>query len=179
MWRNSLFGGALAIVAATYPVGALADMRTFANTYVSFQLPDSWECALQTSDWVCNEREGAPFAAIMIITAKEAGSEDTLDQYYDYLAQPKTVINGDKRTLRSKIISVRRSTIGGQEWIDSEHFESELPNYYTHYLATVKGKVAIVVTLSAVRTVYQGMASQFAAAVNSLQVTDPLFSGRR
>jgi hypothetical protein len=117
---------------------------------------------------------GRRHGSIIIIAAKEAGSGDTLDEYYDHLAQPKTLMDGDRPLRRSQVRWVQRTFIGDQPWVESEQFESELPDFVTHYLATVRGRVAVLVTLSAHKIVYQAMAAQFEAVVRSLQVTDPL-----
>jgi hypothetical protein len=137
-------------------------------------MPSSWDCGLEDSEWVCNEQEDRRHGAIIIIAAKEVGPGDAMDEYYDHLAQPKTLMDGDRPLRRSQVRWVRRTFIGGQPWVESEQFESELPNFVTHYLATIRGRVAVLVTLSAHRDVYPTMAAQFESVVRSLQVTDPL-----
>jgi hypothetical protein len=123
---------------------------------------------------VCNEQEDRKHGAIIIIGAKEVGPGDSLDEYYDHLAQPKTLMDGDRPLRRSQVHWVRRTFIGGQPWVESEQFELELPNFVTHYVATVTGRVAVLVTLSAHKIAYPAMAAQLEAVVRSLQVTDPL-----
>lgn len=163
----------LLAVGAVFAWAACAQARTFANSYISFDLPNDWDCKMEGTEWVCEEEDSERHIAIIIMTAKEAGPGDTLDEYYDHLAQTKTLTDGDRPLRRSRIRSLQRNRIDGQEWIDCEQFESELPNYVTRYLATVKGDVAVLITLSAHRTTYSSMGSTFDAVIGSLQVNMP------
>jgi hypothetical protein len=79
----------------------------------------------------------------------------------------------DRPLRRSQVRSLRRTRIAAQEWIDCVQFESELPNYITRYLATVKDDIAVLVTLSAHKTTYSTLDSTFDAVINSLQVNSP------
>jgi hypothetical protein len=150
--------------------------RTFANAYVSFEVPDSWECHLEQTEWVCEETDvKTPHSSIMILAAKQIGPGDSMDAYYDHLTQVRTVRDTDGKPLRlSKVLSVGRVQIGRNEWVDSLQFESEIPSFYTRYLATVAGHIAVLVTFSAHRSVYSQAAARFSVTVNSIQVFDPL-----
>ncbi len=50
------------------------------------------------------------------------------------------------------------------------HLGSEIPHYYTRYLATVKGKIAVLVTFSAHKLHYTKYSSEFFRAIKSLRV---------
>jgi hypothetical protein len=160
----------LSLLAPLIPVHA----RSFSNTFMTFDLPDSWQCDLEDSDWVCNERTTAKLSSIMILAAKKVGSLDTLDQYYDYLARPKLLRDTNGKPLReSSVVWVRRTRIGDTPWVESLQLNSEVSDYYTHYLATVIGHVAILVTLSAHKSVYAQIQERFQATIRSLHVLDP------
>jgi hypothetical protein len=86
--------------------------RSFSNTFVTFDLPDTWMCSLEDSDWVCNEQTTARLTSIMVLAAKRIGPGDTMDKYYDYLARPKTLKDTEGKPLRvSSVLWVRRTTI--------------------------------------------------------------------
>jgi hypothetical protein len=68
-------------------------------------------------------------------------------------------------------IAPREALINDQKWIDSLHINSEVQNYYTRYLATIKDQIAILVTLTAHNSKYQKHATHFAETVKSLRVT--------
>jgi len=88
-------------------------------------------------------------------------------------------MDGDRPLRRSQVRSLRRTRIAAQEWIDCVQFESELPNYITRYLATVKDDIAVLVTLSAHKTTYSTLDSTFDAVINSLQLTIRPLIGKR
>jgi hypothetical protein len=119
---------ALSILMAVSISGDAA-ARIFANAFVSFEVPDSWECHLEETEWVCEETEvKTPHSSIMVLAAKQIGPGDSLDAYYDHLAQVRTIRDKDGKPLRlSKVISVGRVRIGGSEWVDILQFESEIP----------------------------------------------------
>jgi hypothetical protein len=180
LWRRAKFAATLLLPLVAFgPNGARADTHTFSNSFISFRLPDSWDCDLEETEWVCNETRGLRHPAIIIMAAKEAGPDDTLDQYFDHLARPKFLTDDKGQRLRLSVVqSIRREDIGGQTWVASTQFESEIANFYTEYYATVKGNVAVLVTLSAHKTVHKGLMATFRDIVGSLQVFDPLNAGK-
>ena len=50
------------------------------------------------------------------------------------------------------------------------HLGSEIPHYYTRYLATLKGNIAVLVTFSAHKLFYSKYSSEFFRAIKSLRV---------
>jgi hypothetical protein len=149
--------------------------RSFSNSFVTFELPDSWKCNLEDSDWVCNEQTTARLNSIMILAAKRIGPGDTMDKYYDYLARPKTLKDTEGNPQReSTVLWVRRTTIAGTQWVESLQLNSEVADYYTHYLATIEGHIAVLVTLSAHKSIYAQTQDRFQATIRSLHVLDPL-----
>lgn len=148
--------------------------KTFANAYISFDLPDAWGCALENTEWVCTETGRTVSPSIIIMTAKEVGDEDSLDQYFDHLNKARWLNDKDGKPLRrSKTVFVKREIIGGRSWVTSEQFKSEIANFYTRYYATVIGRVAILVTFSAHRSVSAEAFDRFGHTVDTLQVFDP------
>ncbi len=154
-----------------------AEAKLFRNSYVQFEIPDRWNCAREQTEFICrssNPKDSRE--AIIILTAKEVGAMDSLAQYNAYLKKPKSSANKKGQMVRAvqKQISTRR--INNHNWVDGLLLHSEIPAYYTRYLATVKSKIAILVTFSAHQRYYTKYVSDFAKAVASLRViaTDAL-----
>lgn len=159
----------------------VAHARTFSNAYVSFELPEKWNCVLEQTEWVCRPTDkDLEQKGIIILTAKEVGPSDTLPAYKEHLTQPRVIASRTGQPLNSivKIIDIRN--IEGQPWVDGMHESSEVPNYYTRYLATVKDKIAILVTFSAHKLYYTKFNDTFFNAIRSLRVTatKSLMAGR-
>jgi hypothetical protein len=103
----------------------------------------------------------------MILTAKFAGADDTLADYKRHLEERAQEV-GPKATLRPPTFT----KIEGRVWVDAILTGSEIANYDTRYLATVKDQIAVVFTFSAHRSVYEQVLSGAVQAVNTLQVID-------
>jgi hypothetical protein len=145
-------------------IGSPVSAETFRSSYLSFELPSAWKCNLEGTEWVCEDTsEGAEKTAIIILTAKERGSEDRLDLYEDHLSVTKPLVGGKGvPTGRSSTVEfVRRETIGDRTWVHGRQFESEVPNYYTDYFATVGDQIALLVTFSAYRQSFQTAFERF------------------
>jgi len=145
----------------------------FTNEYLSFDLPENqWACVNLKKNWVCKpkNKEDSTQAAI-IINAKIAGPEDTLAIYYNHLSQPKMMTTQNTGTPKpSQVLQIKNRTIGPQEWVESLHYESEVPGFYTLYLATRAGALSVLVTLSASKRSEQKFNVIFANAVQSLRL---------
>jgi hypothetical protein len=159
---------ALRIAAATLQLllalGAGAKADVFHSSYLSFELPPGWKCNLEVTEWVCEDQaEGKQKTAIIILTAKEQGSEDRLDLYEDHLSATRPLMDSKGMpTGRSSTLEfVKRETIGDKIWVHGRQFESEVPNYYTDYFATVSDHIAILVTFSAYRENFQTAFERF------------------
>lgn len=163
MNRSFWFGILFLVVSST------ADARVFQNSYVKFELPDSWACHQEAAAWVCAPTNTAEAReALIISTAKLAGPDDSLNSFDRYLRKPKTVISKTKSSL-SQPISVDRRKIGDQNWIEAVQIGSEVPNFTTRYLATVKQKLAILVSFSSDRDLKGKYEPVFEQAIRSIK----------
>jgi hypothetical protein len=167
---------ALRIAAATLQLllalGAGARADVFHSSYLSFELPLGWKCNLEGVEWVCGDQtEGKQKTAFIIVTAKEQGSEDRLDLYEDQLSTTKPLMDAKGMpTGRSSTLEfVKRETIGDKVWVHGRQFESEAPNYYTDYFATVSDHIAILVTFSAYRQNFQAAFDRFYPSIATLR----------
>lgn len=147
--------------------------KTFTSQFSEFELPNGWECALEGSEWVCqSENKDRKKEAIIILAAKYRGEQDSLDQYQAYLKAPKTfsLPGGKTQVSEAKSVSVRE--INGQRWVDSLHLASEVPGFYTRYLATVKDTLGIAVTFSVAKDHYDSYQDIFEKIIATLKVFD-------
>lgn len=158
----------LAIILLSFSTHA----KVFRNAYISFEMPETWKCNLEQTEWVCrSEQTKESKEAIIILTAKEVGPTDSFPLYETHLNSPITVNSKAAGTTVSKVVYKSKNVqINDQTWIDSLHLGSEVPNYFTRYLATIKDKIAILVTFSAHKQFYTKYSQDFFKAVMSLRV---------
>ena len=163
-----------ALVLALLVVPQMSGAKTIRTSYVSFEIPDKWDCALETTEWVCRTGSVTPGVdsreAIIIFTAKEVGPQDSLPLYAEHLKLQRTIPSRTGAPMQSQVIKVEQKNIAGQPWVDGMHLSSEVPNYYTRYLATTKDRIGIVVTFSAHKLHYTKYTGDFFRAVESLRV---------
>ncbi|MGZ3747364.1 MAG: hypothetical protein ACXWRE_08345, partial [Pseudobdellovibrionaceae bacterium] len=128
-----------------------AHAKVFRNAYISFELPPSWNCNLEQTEWVCrSESSKEAKEAIIILTAKEVGPTDSPQLYEAHLNSPIALNLKTGGTAESKVVYKAKTVqINDQPWIDGLHMSSEVANYFTRYLATIKGHIAVLVTFSA------------------------------
>ena len=155
---NQKFRALVVIVGVLFAVQSQA--TKFANQFVEFELPNSWVCLLEGTEWVCQNQQ---------VAAKIQGDQDTLDQYLAYLKNPKVYTTPQGKSVSSTVSYAQNKTISEQPWVDALHLESEIPGFYTRYLATVKDGIGILVTYSVNKNKYQEYASQFEGLVKSLK----------
>lgn len=148
-----------------------ASALKFSNQFIEFELPSNWNCALEGAEWVCQStNEQKKRDAIVVLAAKLKGDQDSLEQYQTYLSKARSYTAPNAKATSSKPKYSKLIEINGQPWVDSLHLESELPNFYTRYLATVKQDIGVLVTYSIYQTKYQEYLGQFDSMVKSLKV---------
>lgn len=148
-----------------------ANAKVFRNAYISFELPDTWKCNLEQTEWVCrSEQNKESKEAIIILTAKEIGPTDTFPLYQAHLDSPISVMSKGGALTSKVVYKSKQETINDQPWVDALHMNSEVPNYFTRYVATIKNKIAILVTFSAHKQYYTKYSQDFFKAVMSMRV---------
>jgi hypothetical protein len=150
---------------------APASAKRFTSQYCEFELPPGWECALEGTEWVCqSSNKDRKKEAIIILAAKIRGSQDSLSQYQAYLKKAKTFTlpGGKTQVSEGKYTKVNR--IHGQAWVDSLHMASEVPGFYTRYMATVKEDLGIAVTFSVAKDHYDSYQHLFEKIIQTLKV---------
>lgn len=153
-------------------LSAPAGAKTFQNSYVSFEVPDNWTCIQEGVAWTCNP-QGMIQAkeAVIVLAAKVAGPEDNLNSFQGFLSQPKKITTKVGTPMPSQVMYARPRALAGHNWIQAQHLGSEIQEYYTLYLATVKDQLAILVSFSAERNRYQTYNPVFDQAIKTLKIT--------
>lgn len=153
--------------------------KTFTSQFCEFELPNGWECVLEGSEWVCqSDNKDRKKEAIIILAAKYRGEQDSLDQYQAYLKQPKSFTLPGGKTQISEAKSVAVKEVNGQRWIDALHLASEVPGFYTRYLATVKDNLGIAITFSVGKDFYDAYQEIFDKVIATIRVFDQKNSGQ-
>lgn len=160
---------ALGVAAVAF--SAPAHAAKFANQFVEFELPPQWSCNLEGAEWVCQSAdEGKKKDAIIVLAAKLKGDQDSLDQYLTYLSAAKTYTSVTGKPVKSEPKTHSTVNINGQAWVDALHLESEIPGFYTRYLATVKQDIGVLVTYSVNKAKYQQYLEAFDNMIKTLKV---------
>jgi hypothetical protein len=118
--------------------------QRFATAAFSFQPAPGWTCGREATEYVCRLGE-PPSDAIVIMTMKYRSVDDTLAKYEEHLRAPMPAVG---REGHAELISIRRSIIGGSQWVEGVLRDSEVHNYDTTYLAGITAEVGILFTLS-------------------------------
>lgn len=140
--------------------------------FLTFDLPqDRWGCSQQQMEWICTPKTTPERTqAMIVISGKVAGPEDNLKIYLKHLKEPKMLVTPGRTPTPSKVIHAKPRTIGPQEWVESLHLASEVPGFYTLYLATRAGDLSVLVTLSASQTHVQKFNESFSRLTESLRL---------
>ena len=149
-----------------------AHAKVFSNSYISFKIPHDWNCLSEKTEWICRHRgRKESKEAVIILTSKQANlAKDNLPAYTRHLQKPQLIYSRDKKIITSKIIHVKSTMIRGLQWVDGWHLNSEVPNYYTRYLGTIRNNLGVLVTFSAHRSVYTKYNKVFFDAIASLHI---------
>ncbi len=177
-WLNALSSKArntalflLPLVAASSLVAAPAWADRFSNRFIEFELPPQWTCVLEQAEWVCQGTDEAKKReAIVILAAKLKGDNDSIEQFLNYLKQPKSYTSAAGKSIQSEPKYAQEKDLNGHVWVDSLHNDSEIPGFVTRYLATTKEDIAVLVTYSIVKNKYQDYLSDFETLVRTMKV---------
>jgi hypothetical protein len=163
-----LFPFALAL-ALLLPLQSFA--KSFANQFIEFQLPDKWECQLDGTEWVCQSTdEQKKRDAIVVLAAKiKKPGMDELAVYKAHLEKPQQYQSLSGEAITSEPKYVKEVDISGKPWIDSLHLQSEIPDFYTRYLATVESDLGILVTFSVRKDKYEEYGPDIDGMVKSMR----------
>ena len=148
---------------------ALSYGTRYNTSYLGFNLLNNWQCQPMGTEHVCSNKLSKKKAAeaMIILTAKQKGPGDNLASFLKYLKSPK-----QNKANKSKVYHANQKIIHNHTWVDGFHSGSEVPTYYTRYLVTVKGGLAVLITYSAHKNHYSKYANDFQNSINSLRLSN-------
>jgi len=133
-----------------------AEAKQFKTQFFSLKLPPNWDCAKEELDYVCqpdNLHERSE--VIMVIVTKAVDPvDDTVEKYLETLKKPQTMRDLLGKSYKSEVKYARINSIRDREWVDSLQFGSEIPGFFTRYLASIEEKVAGLVTYAIAESAY-------------------------
>lgn len=147
------------------------EAKTFQNSYVSFEVPDNWTCLQEGVAWTCTPQNTVEAKeAVIVLAAKVAGPEDNLQNFLNFLKTPKKITTKVGTPMPSVVMSAQERVLADHKWVQAQHLGSEVQDYYTLYLATVKESLAILVSFSAEKGKYQTYNPIFDKAIKSMKI---------
>lgn len=148
-----------------------ASAFTFSNDYLSFQISDDWSCAQNGINYVCEPKDQTRKRySIITVTAKHAGPMDTIESFESYLKKPRSHQMGSNTPVMSQVMDVSKKEVQKWPWIYGLHMSSEIKDFYTIYLATIKNNVAIMVTLSSEKTQWESIKPSYDTLIGTIQL---------
>lgn len=165
----------LLFLALTLPFAANA--VSLKTEVFSLQLPQNWSCEPNDGLFVCTDQK-APRQkpGVIIFQYDEAGPGDTIAKFREDLKKPRAIKGAQGVPLLSRIISMEDKNIAGQIWFEALHFEGELQEYYTYYLATRRGDLQFLMTLTGHKSEWERYRPMFESTINSVQLFTPTTS---
>lgn len=152
-------------------ISTQAQAAKFANQFTEFELPVGWTCSLEGAEWVCQStNDKKKKEAIIVLAAKLKGDQDSIDQYLTYLKGVKTFTSVAGKPMKSEPKYAKTVKLNEHPWVDSLHLESEIPGFFTRYLATIKDDIGVLVTYSISKAKYQDYVQSFETLVRTLKV---------
>ena len=140
----------------------------FANQFIEFELPPALAVHARRRRVGLPEHRPREKARRDHRARRQAeGRPGLLDQYLAYLKSAKSYTSVQGKPVKSEPKYAKTVSIGGQPWVDSLHLESEIPGFYTRYLATVKADIGVLVTYSINKAKYQNYLNDFEAMVEA------------
>ncbi len=146
--------------------------KTWSTEFIRIDLPEGWACQREEIDYVCQpdsikERS----EALIVVVVKSANEiDDKLEKYDEVLKGTREMYDLARQKYTSQVRYVKRKTINGREWVDSLHLGSEIPGFYTRYVASINEKIAGLVTYSIAESVFPKYGPMLDAAVESMRL---------
>ena len=140
--------------------------KVLETSYLTTQIPDNWDCQLANKQWVCRiQQKGYDSRVVVSLTGKPTSPEESMDNFLSHLSTPKTITSKTGHSFVSKVVSSKKVLVNNTEWVESIHFEGEVPNYYTHYMVTINGGITIVLRFSAHEDIFETMKPYFTSII--------------
>ena len=155
------------LLALSLPVHA----KTFKNSFLQFEMPDNWTCVLAGTEWICNPAaKSESREAVLIVAAKVVGPEDNFEAFQKNLRSPRTIQSRVGTPAKSQVLQVKETKIQGQRWLEALHLGSEIEDFYTRYLVTVKEQLSILISLTCQKPQFTKYSSVFSQILPTIRI---------
>ncbi len=160
------------------------EAKPFVNSFIEFNLPDSWGCSESGNYWTCQPLDPKKTSEVVIVMAAgPQGPSDNMKDYFDYLSGSMVSYDlKENKKVKSTPTYTQYKDIFGQKWVDSQHLSTAVPDYYTRYLATVKDGRAVLFTVTVEKNKYNIYMSELYKLIESMKMrmslpAEPLDTG--
>ena len=178
--KCSRFLTVFSLLVSLIPCVVLGKVKLFKSSYLSFEIPATWECHAFEQNWICHDQyQGKKVEALISVTAKIAGEWDNTENYLDHLKKPKEWVTATGEQVFSEIKGSEPKFIYPNKypWVEATHLNSEIISYLTRYAGTVccddsSSELGMLVVFSAHQEHWSKYADAFLRAINSLKVLD-------
>lgn len=120
----------------------------YETEHLRIQIPNNWSCSKSTIHHVCKPQTSKPNPMVLILSGSKAPQTENLANVSQLISSPKTLPNSSGSPTQSKVYYSKPININNIKWFNSLHYASELPNYFTRYLATYKNGYTHIASLS-------------------------------
>lgn len=159
-------------IAIFLSLGIETHAKTFKNSFLQFEMPENWTCVLAGTEWICNpSAKSESREAVLVIAAKAVGPEDTFEVFQKNLKTPRTIQSRVGTPVKSQVLQVKDTRIQGQRWLEALHMSSEIEDFYTRYLVTVKEQLSILVSLTCQKTLFTKYSTVFSQILPTIKIT--------
>ncbi len=151
---------------------SLAQAKLFQTNFVKIQLPNNWNCRQEELDWVCQPDNVAERSEVILVVVTKAVNavDDTWEKYQVVLNTPREMRDPLGKAYKSQIRYVRKREIKTWPWIDSLQLGPEIPGWYTRYVASMKEKIAVLITYSIAESTYAKWSPIMDSVIESTEI---------
>jgi hypothetical protein len=146
--------------------------KSFKSQFIRLELPPNWDCKQEELDWVCQPDNVAERSEVILIVVTKPVDEvdDSMEKYEAILKNPKKMRDLLGNAYTSQVKYTSRKAIKDHPWMDSLHYGSEIPGFFTRYVVSTKEKIAGLVTYSIAETVYPKWSEIMDKVIGSLDI---------
>jgi hypothetical protein len=148
-----------------------ANAADFNSAFLAFEMPNGFSCKKSTGTYICMNEAGPKMKdEIIVVSFKRTGPQDALSQYAAQMRQPRTIRDKNKMSSLSQVLEVKDVSANAVPWVQAQHMNSEIEDYFTSYWVTKVGGVGMLISYSAHKNKKAQWQSQSEAIRNSLTV---------
>lgn len=134
-----------------------------------FEVPNHWECNHKHIHIRCKPK-GNKQKIVAVITSYPSKKNENIATLEAILSKPKSLPSVDGTTKLSKVYYTKELKVNKVTWLNSLHFGSEVPNYFTQYIATIDTSFMHLINISVQRDAYKTYLNDISTILYSLKL---------